>query len=600
MIGNIIAIDGNMVYVKLSLKIDEVQNLINLYVIMEDSNQKNVGEITDIKDGCALINMVGEIKDSRFVSGITKKPSFGASIKLISPNKINFIVGVENYEDNKDLYIGKSPIYDDVEICANINSLFSNHFAIFGSTGSGKSCGLSRIIQNLFEKKTTVAYRSSIFIFDAYGEYHNAFKTINGRAPEASFRAYSTNVYDTEIETLKIPLWLLSVDDIAILLGADKHSHIPIIEKAMKFVTIFGREEDKVIKYKNDIIARALLDILLSGRPAAQIRDQIFSILSTYNTRDLNLESPVFQPGYTRPLKQCLLIDASGKIREIELLTTFIESFLVDNVELSLPDGSFKYTLKDLCLAFDFALIDEGALKSETIYDTANALKVRLHSLLDSDYSVYFDCPEYMSKDEYIKSLITTEDGKKIQLINFNINYVDDRFAKTITKIYSKMLFDYAKALPNRASLPFHIILEEAHRYVQKDIDAELLGYNIFDRITKEGRKYGVLLGLISQRPSEMSETALSQCSNFFIFKMLHPLDVRYIHDMVPEITDEVIKKMKTLQPGNCMAFGSAFRLPTLIQMDMPSPAPSSSSCDISGIWFIDRKAKEKANIEEE
>ena len=152
------------------------------------------------------------------------------------------------------------------------------------------------------------------------------------------------------------------------------------------------------------------------------------------------------------------------------------------------------------------------------------------------------------------------------------------------------MLFDYAKGLPNRASLPFHIILEEAHRYVQKDIDVELLGYNIFDRITKEGRKYGVLLGLISQRPSEMSETALSQCSNFFIFKMMHPLDVQYIHDMVPDITDEIIKKMKSLQPGNCMAFGSAFRLPTLIQLDMPNPSPSSSSCDISNIWFVNRE----------
>ncbi len=589
MIGEIVAIDGNIVSVKLSINIKEVQNLINLYVLLEDSKQKTVGEITDINKETAFINMLGEIKGGRFVSGITKKPSFGSSVKLIAPNKINFIVGVENYQDDKDLYIGKSPIYEGVDVCANVNALFSNHFAIFGSTGSGKSCGFSRMIQNLFEKKQAVAYRSSIFIFDAYGEYHSAFKTIQEKAPEVRFKAYTTNIYD-DIPKIKIPLWLLSVDDFAILLGADKHSQIPIIEKALKFVTIFGREEDDVIRYKNDIIARALLDILLSGRPASQIRDQIFSILSTYNTRDLNLESPVFQPGYTRPLKQCLLIDATGKIREMELLTTFIESFLVDNVELSLPDGSFKYTLKDLCLAFDFALIDEGALKSESVYETANALKVRLHSLLDGDYSVYFDCPEYMSRDEYIKSLITTDDGKKVQLINFNINYVDDRFAKTITKIYSKMLFDYAKGLQKRASLPFHIILEEAHRYVQKDIDVDLLGYNIFDRITKEGRKYGVLLGLITQRPSEMSETALSQCSNFFIFKMLHPLDIKYIHDMVPDITDEVIKKMKALQPGNCMAFGSAFRLPTLIQLDMPNPAPSSSSCDVSSIWFINRE----------
>ena len=590
MIGNIVGIDGNMALIKLSLDMREVQSLINLYVVMEDSKQKIVGEITDIKDGIAFVNMVGEIKENHFVSGVTRKPSFGSSINLISPNKINFIVGVEDYQEAKDLYIGKSPIYEGVDVCANINSLFANHFAIFGSTGSGKSCGFSRIIQNIFEKKTTVAYRSSIFVFDAYGEYHNAFKEINKKAPEATFKAYTTNVHDNTVETLRIPLWLLGVDDFAILLGADKHAHIPIIEKALKFVTIFGRAEEEVIQYKNDIIARALLDIILSGRPAPQIRDQIFSVLSTYNTKDLNLESPVFQPGYIRPLKQCLLIDASGKIREIELLTNFIETFLVENVELSLPDGSFKYTLKDLSLAFDFALIDEGSLKSESIFDIANTLKVRLHSIVDSEYATYFDYPEYISKDDYIRNLTTTKEGKKIQLINFNINYVDDRFAKTITKLYSKMLFDYAKGLSKRASFPFHIILEEAHRYVQKDIDVELLGYNIFERITKEGRKYGVLLGLISQRPSEMSETALSQCSNFFIFKMLHPLDVKYIHDMVPEITDEVIKKMKTLQPGNCMAFGSAFKLPTLIRLDMPDPAPSSSSCDISSIWFVDRK----------
>lgn len=151
------------------------------------------------------------------------------------------------------------------------------------------------------------------------------------------------------------------------------------------------------------------------------------------------------------------------------------------------------------------------------------------------------------------------------------------------------MLFDYAKSMDRRASLPFHIILEEAHRYVQNDNDINLLGYNIFDRITKEGRKYGVLLGLISQRPSELSETSLSQCSNFLIFKMLHPIDVDYIKSMVPNITMEVVKRLRILQPGNCIAFGSAFKVPVLMKLDMPSPPPSSSSCDISKAWFIEK-----------
>ncbi|MCI9110531.1 MAG: ATP-binding protein [Bacilli bacterium] len=590
MLGTIIGLEEDTVLVKLNISLNEFQNLVNLHVVMEDDNKIIVGEITDIKEGIAYINLLGEIINNKFVFGVIRKPSFGSSVKLISKEKIPMIISVDDYKENKDLYIGTSPIYDGVKIGFNINEFFSNHFAIFGSTGSGKSWGVAHLIQSIFSKQTTVAYRASIFIFDAYGEYHSAFKDISKLAPEVSFKAYTTNTNFSDSETLKIPLWLLGIDDIALLLNAEKPTQLPIIEKTLKLVNVFARDEGDVIKQKNDIIARAILDILSSGRPASQIRDQIFSILSSYKTKDLNLESEIYQPGYVRSLKQCLLIDATGKIREMELITKFMQSFLDDSLELTMPDGSFKYGLEDLKLALDFALISEGTLNSERVYDEANVLKVRLHSLINSNYAVYFDCKDYVSIDDYVKNLLMIGNGRKAQIINFNINYVDDRFAKIITKIYSRMLFEYAKNLDKRASLPFHIILEEAHRYVQNDNDINLLGYNIFDRITKEGRKYGVLLGLISQRPSDLSETSISQCNNFLIFKMLHPRDVNYIREMVPNITNEIIKRLRVLQPGNCIAFGNAFQVPVVVKLDKPTPPPSSSSCDISANWFIDRK----------
>jgi len=583
-------LEEDTVLVKLNIELKEFQNLVNLHVVMEDDDKIIVGEIANIKDGIAYINLLGEIINNKFVFGVIRKPSFGASVKLISKEKIPMIISVDNYQERKDLYIGTSPIYDGVKIGFNINDFFSNHFAIFGNSGSGKSWGTAHLIQSIFNKKNTVAYRASIFIFDAYGEYHSAFKEISKLAPEVSFKAYTTNTKFSESETIKIPLWLLGIDDIALLLNAEKPTQLPIIEKALKLVNVFAREENEVIKQKNDIIARAILDILSSGKSASQIRDQIFSVLSNYKTKDLNLDSQIYQPGYVRTLKQCLIIDASGKIREMELITKFMQSFLDSSIELTMPDGSFKYGLDDLRLALDFALISEGSLNSEKIYDEANVLKVRLRTLINSDYAVYFDCKEYISIDDYIKNLLLVGNGRKAQIINFNINYVDDRFAKTITKIYSRLLFEYAKNLDKRASLPFHIILEEAHRYVQNDNDINLLGYNIFDRITKEGRKYGVLLGLISQRPSDLSETSISQCSNFLIFKMLHPRDITYIKEMVPNITSEIIKRLRVLQPGNCIAFGSAFQVPVLVKLDKPNPAPSSSSCDISTNWFIDRK----------
>ena len=589
MLGTIIGIEENQVLLKLAIDVENFNNLINIHVVMEEGNRKIVGEIINIKDGIAYINLLGEIINNNFVFGVIVKPAFSSTVKLISKEKIPMIIGVENYKENQDLYLGVSPIYEGVKIGVNINRFFSNHFAILGSTGSGKSCGVARIIQNIFDKRQYVPYKASLFIFDAYGEYHSAFKDIDKINPDISFKAYTTNTNFSDTDVLKIPLWLLDVDDIALLLGADRPSQLPIIEKAIKLVNIFAREGEDVVKYKNDIIARAILDIFASGNPPAQIRDQVFSVLSFYNTPQLNLETPIIQPGYTRPLKQCLLIDATGKIREMELLTNFMQTFLEDDLKMNYNNGDIKYNLDDLKSAFEFALISEGVLNNDRVYEESNVLKVRLQSLVNGNYKVYFDCNKYMTKEQYIKELLTATNGHKAQIINFNINYVDDRFAKVVTKIYSKMLFNFAKENENRGTLPFHIILEEAHRYVQNDNDYELLGYNIFDRITKEGRKYGVILGLISQRPSELSETSLSQCNNFLIFKMLHPIDVEYIRKMVPNITNEIIKQLRILQPGNCIAFGNGFKVPVFIKMEMPNPAPSSSSCDISGVWFIKR-----------
>ena len=245
------------------------------------------------------------------------------------------------------------------------------------------------------------------------------------------------------------------------------------------------------------------------------------------------------------------------------------------------------YTLDDFNLALEFALISEGILNSDKVYDYANILKVRLNNLINSNYSKYFEYSNFVTKEDYIKILLTAPNGRKAQVINFNINYVDDRLAKNIVKIYSKLLFDYIAGLKNRASMPFHIVLEEAHRYVQNDKDKELLGYNIFERIAKEGRKYGILLGLISQRPSEISETTISQCSNFLIFKIFHPRDLEFIDSVLPNINSGITSKLKTLHPGTCIIYGNAFKMPVIVKMERPNPTPLSNNCDIENVWYI-------------
>ena len=336
--------------------------------------------------------------------------------------------------------------------------------------------------------------------------------------------------------------------------------------------------------YKNHLIAKAIMTILYTNETAPNKRNEIFSILASCSTEQFNLEAPVQGIGYVRKFRECFLIDNSGNFTESVLMNEYLSSFIKDEYDNYEPHKGVFYTLDTLEKALNFTLISEGWLRNEQTYGDAVTIRVRLHSLIVGENAKYFDVKDYVSLETFLSSLLI-DNGKKYQIVNINLNDIDDDFAKVLTKIYSRLIFDFAKGLKNRGSIPFHIILEEAHRYIQDDRDRFLFGYNIFERIAKEGRKYAVILGLISQRPVEISDTVISQCTNFLIFKINHPMDVDYIRKMVPHITDDIIEKQKSLQAGTCLGFGLGFKIPLIVKMQMPDPSPLSSNCDVVRIW---------------
>ena len=582
MFGKIIYISDNVAHIEIPEGTPIAENLMNMHVIFEDEKKKILGEIEDISEKIIKVGFLGEIVNGRFVGGIIRKPTLSARIRIITKEELALIIG----EDTPgSMILGNSPLYDDCQIRVDINDLFSNHMAIFGNTGSGKSCGVARLLQNVFNNPNFLPYKSNFFIFDAYGEYHNAFKDINKINPNLHFKYYTTNKTEAGEQKLKIPLWLLNVDDLALLLEASSHSQLTIIEKMLKLVKIFSQSDEQSIKYRNHLIAKAIMNILYTNQTSPSKRNDIFSILATCSTEQFNLEAPVQGIGYVRKFRECFTMNKDGQFTESILVTEYISSFIDEELEKYEPVKPTFYTLEDMEKAMNFTLISEGLLKNEKMYDEAIMLKVRLHALVIGENSEYFKMDRYMTVEQYISSLVACPDGRKAQIINFNLEDIDDAFAKSVTKIYTRMLFDFTKRLNVRASIPFHIFLEEAHRYVQNDNDKFLLGYNIFDRVAKEGRKYGLIFNLISQRPVEISETVISQCSNFIIFKMNHPRDLEYIKKMLPNISAEVVEKQKSLQPGTCVAFGKAFKIPMIIKMQMPNPEPHSSNCDVVARW---------------
>lgn len=575
MFGKIKRINNNEVTIENSSG-KAISSLIGCHVIFLEDSRRIVGEVTYIDEVEAKILLVGEIINNVFNAGIIKKPSGIAPVRVINKDELELIIGKSEIQ-KENLLLGTSSIYKTFNVSVPLNDIFANHLAIIGNTGSGKSCGVARMLQNLFFINKPI--NSHIVLFDAYGEYVETFKNINNLG--LNFASFSGNSKNGKEYQLKFPAWFLDVDDLALLLRVSSPDQLPVLKKSLKLVKIFKSNTPEIKRYKNDIIAKCLMDILTSGRSSSTIRDQVIAVLTHYNTEDLNLDSTIHQPGYDRTFRQCLLIDDSGKMNAIFEVMKFLQQF--ENIDLESIDivDAMCYSLEDLYSALEFSLISEGTINNDIIYKEMNILKTRLQSIINSDTKHIFNVDEYIGKEEFVRDMFI-----KNNLVNIDLSDIDDDFAKVLTKIYSKLLFNYTTSLEKRGSLSFNIILEEAHRYVQNDNDINIIGYNIFDRITKEGRKYGTLLTFITQRPSELSTTSLSQCANFIVFRVFHPADLEIVRTMSTNVSMANIEQIKSLSPGSAFAFGVGFKIPTLVNFELPNPIPESTSVNVKNIWF--------------
>ncbi len=579
---NIIKITDNVATVAINKGANAVlPDLMNMHVIFESGKNKVLGEVKDISTDSVDIKFLGEFTERGFTTGIVRKPSLDSKTRMINESELQLIIGTKS-PDN--FLLGYSPLYNNYPIYTNINELFSNHFAIFGASGSGKSCGVARIIQNIFANPEKPVYNANLIFFDAYGEYKNSFSNINQINSNYNYKFITTNKVDATDEDLRVPIYLLTLDDIALLLGATEHSQLTILERALKLVRVFARNDENSIQVKNHLIAKSIMAILFSNMTSAGKKNEIFKIIHKTHTPQFNFNSQVQGIGFTRSFSECFDIDSTGQFAEMVLINEYILSFIDDSLEEKMPVDNQYFTIDDLEIALNFTLISEGFQENSALHDASTVLMVRLHSLVNSPNKRIFEFPDFITLEQYITSLVVRQ-NVRCQIININLEGVDDNLAKVLVKIFSRMFFDFAKSRPNRASIPFHLFLEEAHRYVQKDSDVFLIGYNIFDRIAKEGRKYGVLLDIISQRPVELSDTVVSQISNFMIFKMTHPADLQYIEKMLPGVSTDVMEKLSSLQPGTCVSFGSAFKIPFITRMQMPNPSPYSSNCDVANAW---------------
>ena len=419
---------------------------------------------------------------------------------------------------------------------------------------------------------------------------------------------------ENKIETkdLEIPVWALSADDWAVLLQATEKTQLPVLYRAIEFAKLFyttgniklekinnGRKEYITVS-KNDIhnyiIAKIIKGILESNEQDISKSDKLISILHNYPTLKIYGEYEI-KPNHkitgkdidkTTSLFDLFSIHYGNLVvlKDISIyteLTNFLNSLIPVNLLHNhiVEDKVVKYDIFEFKKMLELALMYEGSLNSSRIYEYTSTLLIRLDAFINSNQSKVFTKTKCNTTNAYIKKFITDKN-----IINIDLSNLDDISAEIIVKVLSKILLEYLKSLEPRASRPINLIVEEAHRYIRNETQYGALNYNIFDRIAKEGRKYGFLMGVSSQRPSDLSKTVLSQCSNFIIHRIQNPEDLHYISKMVPFINENMLSQITYIKTGLALVFGSAVNVPIITEFPKAKPATNSHNADIMKCWY--------------
>lgn len=568
-----------------------------------------------------------------FDFGVSVYPSLYTDVLYIMEAELDAIFNVkgqeiqicENPEKCKDkcdcdhkryktLSIGKSTIFPDYSVKIDIDKFFGSHSAILGNTGSGKSCTIASMLQELYRYNNYSATGSSFFFFDVNGEYEQAFSELNTVNSDIEVTNYSIDE-TTSFNKFVLPHWFLNIDEWALLLQASEKTQLPILRNALGLASIFSSAEE-VTELKNHILATCITQILRDETSSPSKKDRITSILQKFNTEEIRLSKSFT---YTDPdgnehntvyidrginlhcdIRNCLTVHY-GEIKGLSHLIYYLEGkdedgnpvFILDKFQMPVYEKYQKFSFSVFEDAFDLAILYEEANGNKQIRDYCSSLITRIKSINDRpDFN--FLKQDKANLDVYKRKMLgqLKPKGESVikktkQVVVLDLSSAEDEIVEVISCVLSRILYESIKEIEPRNSYPVNLVLEEAHRYIGDDPKRAFLKSNkIFETIAKEGRKFGMFLLISSQRPSELSKTVLSQCSNFIVHRIQNPEDLSHIRQITPHISETILKRMPSIPTQHALIFGHAVNLPTTFKVNEAKPKPKSDNNKVSENWF--------------
>ena len=567
-----------------------------------------------------LIKPIGTLSPNKqFTMGVGIFPSIYNDVEIVTTKDLRDIVTSGEVKEEKhtgihhSIDIGYSKNLINYKVSLNINRLFNIHTAVLGNSGSGKSNTIARILQEVYKKENYSAIGAKTILFDSNGEYPIAFvnaglsEEVNTvfYKPFKDVRHYNDDT-GIEYKSFYLPYYLLSLEEWLAFLMASDRAQKPFWDKVLqmtyKFYSIFKSEqkddkknEKKYINYfKWKILG--IIDLILSQidsdtakiTAARGIAGRCLNIINDLSKNDELI-------GFIQEISsRCNLYYGSNdsKLQEYtaQERAKINEDLAWQVEEKKLTHGDY-YDYKFLHTAVEMVLLEEEARGNARIREFTSTMLTRLDFFLNNNECLFMRESEhkYVNTRSYLKEVfhIGAEDMTD-QLITIDSSEVGTDVLELMTSVVSRMIFDYRKEMigSDRRHQPVHLFLDEAHRYIRKDAQY-ILRENIFEKIAREGRKYSLFLMVSSQRPSELSDTVLSQCANFIVHRIQNEVDFKYVYAILPYFSEDFITKIKQSVPGEALIFGNCVPMPLQVQVIQAKPDPNSKNCDVDKEWFI-------------
>ena len=523
---------------------------------------------------------IGTIKDNQFDFGVSVYPTLYSDVLYIKEQELDTIFKTNSNKkpigNDKYMYtslpIGKSIIFPDYEVKIDIDKFFGSHSAVLGNTGSGKSCTIASMLQTLYKLENNSATGSTFIFFDVNGEYKQAFENLKDNK-DIQVTNFSIDTEATN-EKFQLPHWFLNIDEWALLLKASEKSQLPILRNALGFTQNLSQE---IISH---IYACNIMYVYEHWESSVTKRQRIISLIDKSKIAiDYSKLDAKFGNFPTKQEEDNFKISVKNHIKE--------------DVNIDLKFNSDYFDFKDLEQALENAILYEEYHGNKQIRDYCSSMITRFKSIKErEDFKFLTTTQNDKNIDEYICSLLGIEKQednaiKKKQVIIIDLNSANDETVEVISCVISRLIFEKLKTAKNRNQFPINLVLEEAHRYISTE-SGKIFGdaNRIFERIAKEGRKYGMFLLVSSQRPSELSRTVLSQCSNFIVHRIQNPEDLSHIRQITPHISETILKRLPSIPTQHALIFGHSVNLPTTFKVNEANPKPKSDNNEISKNWF--------------